>query len=186
MDSSFLKPVIVCYTGGTAGDIVSQIIDDRELSNDRQRLKKPHLFLSNEEKDQYINNSTWGSLPSHDFEYHRERQHIILGIHCRDMESAMWAATRFKAMHRPHVWEEMSRACGATSIEQYAQMIIDFGNMVASYTHNMLYLDRIIAGYAITDLTNLNIPTPGKQLYTEWLVNETGNNSNQRRSQHQN
>ena len=145
---------------------------------DRQRLKKPHLFSSIEEKDQYINSSIWGSLPSHDFEYHRTRQHSILGVCCRDTPSALWAANRFKELHRPHVWEEMSRACGANTIEQYAQMIIDFGNMIADYTDNVLYLDRILAGHAITDLIDLNIPVTGKDLYTEWLVNEKMHNTN--------
>ena len=180
MGSDILKPVIICYTGGTAGDIISRIIDPRELSLDRQRLKKPHLFSSNKEKDQYIKNSIWDSLPSHDFDYHREQQHEILGIQCRDIQSALWAATRFKNMHRPHVWEEMSRACGAANIEQYAQMIIDFGNMIASYTNNVLYLDRIIAGYAITDLLELNILVTGQDLYTDWLINEASNNSHPR------
>jgi hypothetical protein len=172
-------PIIICYTGGTAGDIISRIIDPSELSLDRQRLKKPHLFSSVEEKDQYIVNSTWNSLPSHDFEYHRLKQHRILGIQCRDMQSAMWAAQRFKEIHRPHVWEEMSRACGANTIEQYAQMIIDFGNMIASYTSDVLYLDRIIAGNAIEDLGLLGLPVPGAELYNKWLeANEKMHNTN--------
>jgi hypothetical protein len=180
LDSGILKPVIICYTGGTAGDIISRIIDPRELSVDRQRLKKPYLFSSSEEKDQYIKNSIWDSLPSHDFDYHRAQHHKILGIQCRDMQSAMWAATRFKNIHRPHVWEEMSRACGATNIEQYAQMIIDFGNMIANYTNNVLYLDRIISGYAIADLLDLDVSVTvtGKDLYMSWLINETSDHSN--------
>ena len=173
MVTNILKPVIVCYTGGTAGDIISNIVDPGEMSLDRQRLKKPHLFSCDEEKDQYIDSSTWGSLPSHDFKYHQSRQHSILGICCRDTPTALWAATRFKALHRPHVWEEMSRACGANTIEQYAQMIIDFGNMIANYTNNVLYLDRIIAGHAVVDLLKLNMPVTGKDLYTDWLINET-------------
>jgi hypothetical protein len=165
---------IVCFTGGTAGDIISRIIDSSELSADRQRLKKPHLFSCDEEKDQYINNSIWGSLPSHDFEYHRARQHGILGIRCRDTPTALWAASRFKAKHLPRVWKEMSQSCGATTIEQYAQMIIDFGNMIANYTDNVLYLDRIIAGHAVEDLKTLGLPVPGAELYKEWLKsNET-------------
>ena len=163
---------IICYTGGTCGDIIARLIDDQELSSDRQRLKKPHLFSSSEEKDQYIASSTWRSLPSHDFEYHRLKQHNILGIQCRDMPTALWAANRFKALHRPQVWEEMCRACGSETIDQYAQMIIDFGNMVASYTSNVLFLDRIVAGYAIDDLTKLNIPLSGKSLYSKWLIDE--------------
>ena len=61
MDTTILKSIIVCYTGGTAGDIVARIIDNQELSKDRQRLKKPHLFFSDKEKDQSINDSIWGS-----------------------------------------------------------------------------------------------------------------------------
>ena len=175
-----MSPVIVCYTGGTAGDIISRIIDPSDLSVDRQRLKKPHLFSSIEEKDQYINESQWASLPSHDFEYHRSKQHKILGIQCRDMQLALWAANRFKALHRPHVWEEMSRAYGADTIEQYAQLIIHFGNMIASYTDNVLYLDRIVAGHAIEDLGRLGLPVQGAELYKEWLnSNETSNYRNQ-------
>jgi hypothetical protein len=172
-------PTIVCYTGGTAGDIISKIVDPSELSPDRQKLKKPHLFQSVEEKDQYIIDSIWTSLPSHDFEYHRLRQHKILGIQCREMQSALWAANRFKEIHRPHVWKEMCRACGANTIEQYAQMIIDFGNMIANYTSDVLYLDRIIAGDAIEDLELLGLPVPGAELYNEWLnSNEKMHNTN--------
>ena len=72
----------------------------------------------------------------------------------------------------------MSRACGANTIEQYAQMIIDFGNMIANYTTKVLYLDRIIAGHAVADLLELDMPVPGKDLYTEWLINEKMHNTN--------
>lgn len=167
-----MPPTIICYTGGTGGDIVTQIIDDRDLLPERQQLKKPHLFTSDNEKDQYIAHSIWNSLPSHDFEYHRKRQHAILGIHCRTWESAIWAATRFKSFHRPLVWKEMTAFCGADTVEAYAQMIIDFGNMLADYTDNVLYLDRIIAGHAIEDIKALGQPTPGIILYNEWLSNE--------------
>ena len=116
---------IVCYTGGTAGDIVSLIIDPAELSRDRQRLKKPHLFASDAEKDNFLDTAPWASVPSHDFEYHQRRQHEILAIVCRTKPNALWAAERFKSMHRPHVWEEMTQHCGAADVETYAQMILD-------------------------------------------------------------
>ena len=50
--------------------------------------------------------------------------------------------------------------------------------MIANYTDNVLYLDRIIAGHAVRDLIDLNVPVTGKDLYTEWLVNETMHNTN--------
>lgn len=162
--------IIVCYTGGTAGDIVSQILDPSELSFNRQRLKKPHTFGTNKEKDLFLLSSLWKSVPSHDFAYHQQSNHSILGIVCNNFDSAIWAAERFKKLHRPHVWQEMTSYCGANDIEAYAQNIIDFGKMVEQYTNNVLYLDSIISGSAIIDLHQLGYQTPGIHLYDQWLL----------------
>jgi hypothetical protein len=179
-------PIIVCFVGGTAGDIVSQILDPSELTLERQRLKKAYLFASDQEKDIFLETAQYTSVPSHDFEYHRNQNHKVLGIVCRNMHDAVWAASRFKALHRPHVWKEMTAFCSADTIEAYAQMILDFGSMLANYTSNVLYLDDIIAGKAITCLSELGYQTPGEHKYKKWLTeNETSNNHHQRRSQHQ-
>jgi hypothetical protein len=54
---------IVCYTGGTCGDMVSAILDVSGayfknttvmFDQDRIQLKKPHLFASDQLKDQYL------------------------------------------------------------------------------------------------------------------------------------
>lgn len=170
---------IVCFVGGTTGDIVTQILDPRELTLERQRLKKSHLFANDLEKDVFLETTQYASIPSHDFEYHRARQHKILGVVCRYMTNALWAAKRFKALHRPHVWKEMTEFCGADTVEAYAQMILDFGNMLEGHTTNVLYLDEIIAGRAIDRLTDLGYQTPGKTKYKEWLIdNETMHNTN--------
>ena len=177
---------IVCFVGGTAGDIVTQILDPRELTLERQRLKKPHLFATDLEKDTFLETIEYTSIPSHDFAYHRNRNHTVLGVVCRDMSSALWAASRFKELHRPHVWKEMTAFCGADTIEAYAQMILDFGNMLASYAKDVLYLDDIINGHAVNRLEELGYRTPGADIYKKWLMeHETSNNHTQRRSQHQ-
>jgi hypothetical protein len=168
--------VIVCYCGGTAGDIISLLLDPRELTMERQRLKKPNSFANNKEKDFFLSTVQYLSVPSHDFEYHRERGHEILGIVCRTMPCASWAATRFKALHRPHVWKEMTAFCGAETVEAYTQVILDFGNMIASYTSNVLYLEDIVCGNAATRLKEMGYQISGQDHYEIWLQhNDTFN-----------
>ena len=162
-------PIIVCFVGGTAGDIVTQILDPRELSAERQRLKKPHLFSNDIEKDLFVKATDYNSIPSHDYDYHARNNHAILGIVCKEMSNAMWAADRFKKLHRPHVWKEMTAFCGVDTVEAYAQAILDFGNMLSAYTDNLLYLDDIVNGRAVENLHQLGYTTPGQNKYKEWL-----------------
>jgi hypothetical protein len=63
----------------------------------------------------------------------------------------------------------MTAFCGADTVESYAQMIMDFGNMLANYTDNLLYLDDIINGNAIRQLNELGYQTPGEDKYKKWL-----------------
>lgn len=178
--------IITCFVGGTAGDIITKILDPRDLTLERQKLKKPHVFKTDLEKDLFLETTEYISIPSHDFAYHCSRGHKLLGIVCRDMPTALWAANRFKQLHRPHVWKEMTTFCGADTSEAYAKMILDFGNMLASYTNNVLYLDDIINGHAVDRLKELGYQVPGKDIYKKWLIeNETSNHSDPRRSQHQ-
>lgn len=171
------SPIIVCFVGGTVGDILTQILDPAELTPERQQLKKPHLFANDVEKDLFLETTNCKSVPSHDFEYHRRRHHDLLGIVCRDQTNALWAARRFKKLHRPQVWKEMTAFCGADTEEAYAQAIIDFGIMLANYTNNVLYLDDVIDGCAINRLHKLGYSTPGEYKYKKWLIdNETSNN----------
>lgn len=164
-------PVIICYAGGTAGDIVSLILDPSELSLQRQQLKKPHLFSNDQQKDIYLSTCPWLSIPSHDFAYHRQRNHQVLAVVCRYWHDAVWAAQRFKQLHRPQVWAEMTQHCGAEDIQAYAQIIIDFGNLLETYTSNVLYLDEITGGHAINRLCRLGYATPGIKLYAQWCMN---------------
>jgi hypothetical protein len=62
------------------------------------------------------------------------------------------------------------------------KQIEDFGNMIASYTSNVLYLEDIVNGNAVERLTYLGYQVPGKCQYKKWLTdNETSNNCNQGR-----
>lgn len=178
------KLTIICYTGGTCGDLISAIIDpsDAEFkrnavwhNQERICLKKPHLFETDLEKDQYINtiSKKYLSIPSHDLDYHVRLGHTFISIVTDKFNVAMWAARRFKTLHRPHVWEEMQHACGANTIEEYAQMLIDYSNMVRAHTDKVLDLERIYRGHAIEDLQNWltnPISKSSQNLYKNWLL----------------
>ena len=167
---------IVCYTGGTCGDMISAILDPAGadfknttvmLVQDRTRLKKPHLFESDTEKDQYLIEAEkkYQSIPSHDLDYHIRRGHDFVGITVQDKTVALWAAERFKKLHRAHVWKEMTAACGADTVEGYAQMMIDFSNLVIQHTNKIITLESIKAG---TVLQNQLLSTVNKNLYQNW------------------
>lgn len=173
---------IVCYLGGTCGDLVTGLLDptdakvDHEvvvLSENRTRLKKPHLFSNDQERDQYLLEiaTQYKSVPSHDFEYHRRKGHDVLLITVQDPQVALWAAKRFKELHRKHVWEEMMRTCNAANIEQYATVMLDWSKMAKQLFENTLSLESILDGTALQNLSIDHEQTV--KLYQTWLDKQT-------------
>jgi hypothetical protein len=171
--------------GGTCGDLVTALLDpfcielgkkgNVVISDGRSLLKKPHLFPSDKDKDRYLEETfSWcNSLPSHDLDYHARQHHKFIGISVNTRNCAQWAAIRFQALHRPAVWEEMVRSCGATDVDGYAQMILDFSNMLAMHTQDVLSLEDILAGNAITRLSEIiknQINSEAHILYDNWLT----------------
>jgi hypothetical protein len=181
MDHS--KMNIICYAGGTCGDMISAILDPvgtqfRHTTVmiddlDRSRLKKPHLFQSDLDKDQYLIEieKKYQSIPSHDLDYHIRKKHDFIGITVQDNAIALWAANRFKKLHRAHVWEEMTALSGVNSVEEYAHMLIDFSNVVKQHTDRIVTLESIRAG---TALDNPVLKTASKHFYRNWLDLQNG------------
>ena len=183
MEDNKLIPDIVCYDGGTCGDLISAMLDPNgcvitntaiKQDQQRQRLKKSHNFTSSEEKDQYLLSmiGVYESVPSHDLAYHIQRNHPFLSVVVENFDTACWAANRFKQLHRPYVWDEMQRFCGAQTVEDYAHIIINFSKLVALHTQNVVLLDSIIKGQAVEQLEHITkkpISSIGKNLYTQWL-----------------
>ena len=172
---------IICYTGGTCGDVITALFDSTGTSYqgntvmidaDRSRLKKPHEFATNESKDQYLEEmaTKYQSIPSHDLAYHVRQRHEFIGITVQDWNVALWAAQRFKDLHRPHVWAEMAAACGAKTVEAYAQMMLDFSNLVLTHTNKIVTLESIRAG---TTLQNPILQNTDKNFYNTWLKLQT-------------
>lgn len=178
-----LKTNIVCYAGGTCGDLLCALIDpnnavvDRNrvvLTDERSQLKKPHLFDNDHDKDLYLVNMAqkYQSIPSHDFLYHKNRQHSIIGITIDKLDTAKKASMRFKNLHRPEVWVEMQQFCGAQTIDDYAQILMDFSISIALYATVVVKLENIINGSVLSDLDNQGILVidNGKEIYRRWLT----------------
>lgn len=171
--------------GGTCGDLVCALFD-QDLANinnhkvnlapERLRLKKPHTFSNDKEKDRYLDDITkiYKSIPSHDIEYHTRHQHEFIGIVVEEIDTALWAARRFKKLHKPHVWEEMQQACGAKSVEEYAQMMLDYSYMIKQRTSNILSLEEILNGQAIEKLQSMGKQQLNSDFYHQWLKVQHG------------
>ena len=168
---------IICYTGGTCGDVITALFDSTStcyhgatvmIDADRSRLKKPHTFANNEEKDRYLEEmvTKYQSIPSHDLGYHVGRHHEFIGITVYDWNVALWAAQRFKDLHRPHVWTEMTAVCGAITVEDYAQLLIDFSNLIVQHTDKIITLESIQTG---TALQNSILQNADRDFYKTWL-----------------
>lgn len=176
---------IVCYTGGTCGDLVTAVIDPKDATLNhklktvihhaqRSKLKKPHLFSSIEEKVSYISEvkPQYQSIPSHDLDFHSSHQHNFISITVEDPSIALWAAERFKNCHRPYVWEEMQKFCGATSVKDYADILIHYSNMVKSHTTKLIRLEDIVLGKLISvveDIIDMPVSKASKIFYQSWL-----------------
>lgn len=166
--------------GGACGDLIAGLIDPTATKfynktvmhpEDRRRLKKPHTFLNIEEKDKYLQfvANKYKSIPSHDLDFHIERQHDIIGVIVEDKKHALWAANRFKNLHSQEVWNSMSASCGAASIDDYAQMLIDNGSFVKTLTAKIITVEEILQAKALEKLNEYGIFLETSNMYQNWL-----------------
>lgn len=171
---------VVCYLGGTCGDLVTAMFDPSKASLNENsvslvpevtQLKKPHLFSSDSDKDQYLLDvNQYKCIASHDTAYHMSKKHEFISIVSDDMNVNTWAADRFKNLHRPHVWEEMSRYSGACTVPEYAQLIVDYSHLVRGYTKQLITLSDIVNGNLIDVIKQwTDVTDDAKDLYAQWL-----------------
>lgn len=176
---------IVVYMGGCCGDLVTALIDTTSvslntstssvvLSSDRQRLKKPFLFPDDQHKDIYLEEISmmYKSVSSHDHDYHVRRGNKFIGISVKNYTTALWAATRFKQIHRPDIWHSVKKSHCIDHVEQYAQMMLDYSYLLLDSTDSIIDLEDILQGQALTmlsQLTNHKLDTRAKNFYNNWL-----------------
>lgn len=178
------KLTIVCYMGGMCGDLITALIDSTNMSfvnstvklqNERIKLKKPHLFTTDAEKDLYISHigEIFKSIPSHDLKYHVLRKHKFISIAVEDRRCADWAANRFKNLHKPEVWQGLSKFSNCSTVEQYSQMMLDYSSMVKKekYSNKIINLEDILDGRLIEILKmyGFNLTNDYQSIYNSWL-----------------
>lgn len=164
--------------GGMFGDLIAGMLDptDAEIRSnrirhpkERCRLKKPHSFANDLEKDRYVSAifDQYRSIPSHDLDYHINKRHQFLTITVTDEKIALEAATRFQNLHETHVWEEMQKTCGAATVTDYANLMFDYSKHAKRYTDLVLPIEDIYNRTAAFTLTKLGfvINKDGRDFY---------------------
>ena len=180
--------MIICFAGGTAGDIVTALVDNKnceinknsgsvKIPKDRSLLKKPHLFLNNQQKTDYIEdmNKKYSSIPSHDLDYHLAEGHTFIGIICQNEKLRLMASKRFKDLHKSKIWKEMSDVSSSETVKQYADDIFHMSKKMLDSKNYCIELSDIINGNLINVLNknNIKIEEENKLFYKEWLDHQT-------------
>ena len=170
--------------GGTCGDLVTVLLDDKNsqidckngkiiLPDERTKLKKHNLFRSDADKDQYLHYifQRYTSIPSHNLDWHIEKSHKFIGIKTKNPKTALWAAARFKNLHRPNVWAEVQKATGANTVNDYAEMLLDYGNLISDYTDKIIDLDEILNGLVLEKLPSMgySLSKGYKELFKQYI-----------------
>jgi hypothetical protein len=186
---------IVCYLGGTCGDLVVAMIDTSnavvengavKIDMERQRLKKSWQFQSDQDRNLYVESMQcqYRSIPSHDPDYHLRNNQSFIAVVVKEKSTAKWAAQRFKDLHKTHIWQEMQSVNNANSIEKYAQDMLDWSSWIKQHTVQTISVEDIINGRAHDALSSIiAIDAKGINFYSQWLQvqNEISNNRNQGR-----
>jgi hypothetical protein len=170
---------IICYIGGTCGDLVTSVIDSTDSKLDGSKIYtmlsrsklKSSLFLNSEiEQLNYIKEmeSKYLSIPSHKIDLHIKYKHPYITIFTENYDLALWCANRYKNLNKPDVWENMTKINNDT-IESYAQTIIQTCNYSVSHTDRVITLEDILSGNLLSRLSQyVNTPL-NEKLYEEWL-----------------
>ena len=181
---------IICFAGGTAGDLVVGVLDPRNclydnqqgsitLEKDRYTMKKFWLFNNEQDKDEYIDKvfKKYNSLPSHDVDFHiNTTNRNVIGITCFDKSLRLQSAKRFKSLHRPYVWDSLRKVTDTETIDQYSNDILEISRKLKQ-KFPTIDLQEIIGGDLINSLKILGheIPAEGLRLYESWLERQQDN-----------
>jgi hypothetical protein len=67
----------------------------------------------------------------------------------------------------------MQTAAKVQDVDGYAQMMLDFSNLVAEHTKNVLSLEDILQGHAVQVLESITgepVSDIGQEFYQQWLL----------------
>ena len=180
------KKTIVCFAGGTSGDLVVAMIDSLDcgyeindhrinLTKDRSGMKKPWMFKNADEKRNYITDTfeAYDSLPSHDIDFHiGEKSENVIGITCFDKVLRDKSASRFKNLHGSEVWDSLTKVTNTKTLDRYSNDILEVSKKLKN---NFLTIDlsQIVGGNLLDLLHQMgfDITVKSGSLYEYWLTN---------------
>jgi|LauGreDrversion4_2_1035121.scaffolds.fasta_scaffold473716_2 hypothetical protein len=168
--------IVVAFVGGLAGDLITAVIDSNscvvttlgkvQMPFYRKTLKRG-VLTTIEEKDAFITDISkqYRSIPSHEVEYHVQRNHITISIDVRDKELYKFAAERFILLNEPNLANTLF---GVNTAIELAPILINMNERNLKLATNVLYFDDILDGKLIEKLepicSNLDV-----DFYDKWL-----------------
>lgn len=177
---------IVVFMGGSCGDLVTALIDDRTCEVDSQSgivimdesrrcLKKAKNFGDDIDKDIWLQEVTtrYRSVPSHDIDYHVKRQHRIIGITVRDSAVANWCAHRFCDCIRTQTWHNICATLSIKTVDEYATSMLHYTSMLENLTPFTISVEEILCGNALSKLSTISnngICQGSDDFYHRWLA----------------
>ena len=181
------RKTIVCFAGGTSGDIVVAVMDPKncqydpqkarmKIAKDRAEMKIPWTFQGDEQKNNFIRKSfqKYETIPSHDVDFHiGQGAKNVLGITCFDKDLRDRSAKRFKAIHTDEDWNSLLKVTKTETVDQYSDDILAISKKLdASFP--TIDLVSIINGTLLEKLGALGykIPDSGISLYDKWIKNQ--------------
>jgi hypothetical protein len=180
---------IVCFAGGTSGDLVVSVLDPKncdynpsqgkvKISKDRSVMKKFWQFTNTKQKKDAIKNGfeNYDSLPSHDVDFHIDHgQDKVIGITCFDKDLRDRSATRFKNLHSNQVWDSLTKVSKTETIEQYSDDILQISRKLER-AFTTIDLKEIIKGNLISRLTEMEytISDESLEIYKKWMAHHSG------------
>ena len=175
---------IVCFAGGTSGDIVVAVMDPKnckhdpekariKIPKDRAEMKMFWTFQGVEQKNNFIRKTfeNYDTIPSHDVNFHiSQGAENVLGITCFDKDLRDRSAKRFKAIHTDQDWDSLLKVTKTETVDQYSDDILSISKKLND-NFPTIDLSSIINGTLIEKLGALGyqIPDVGISLYDRWI-----------------
>ena len=165
-------PHIILYQGGSGGDMLSAIIDNRDyyfdgnlfrLHNfDRIKLRNRKYVkgMTDIDRDMYIQETTYKSLASHQLNYHIDRKHRYIHIDCSDPMMAKWIINRFHKLYDGEDWYQRTQP----------DSILNWAKRASEHAYLNIDLRDILNGKLI-EILKPHVDTPlNSVLYESWLA----------------
>lgn len=168
--------IIVNFAGGIAGDLVAAVIDSKDCyvtENGKTQLPfirktmKQRRLNTVEEKDSFIYeiSKKYKSIPSHECQYHKLKNHNTIGIGIKNQNLYKIAAERFVSLNEPNL---INKLFGINTIDEFVPILIDITKQNVEASKHVIYFDDILSGKLLENLQFIDSELDA-EFYQKWL-----------------